>query len=140
MTETHWKLRDYLKRNNLSAYQLAKALPASRQPTIYRLASENPPSSVSLDVLNRVIHGLRELTGEDVTPNDLLEVMPTDVALTDEDTGEGSAVDLAALLANAAKHAKVRAGADGKVEGSAIPAKITGKGPSVVEIIRAGRR
>ncbi len=77
MAHTVWKLRDYLKTHGLSAYQLAKALPESRQPTIYRLASDTPPSSVSLDVLGRIVSGLRELTGEPVSPNDVLEVVET---------------------------------------------------------------
>jgi hypothetical protein len=75
MAHTVWKLRDYLNRKGISAYQLAKALPESRQPTIYRLASESPPTSVNLDVLGRVVAGLRDLTGEPVSPNDLLEVI-----------------------------------------------------------------
>ncbi len=77
MAHTIWKLRDYLKTHNLSAYQLAKALPESRQPTIYRLASDSPPTSVNLDVLGRIVAGLRDLTGEPVSPNDVLEVIDT---------------------------------------------------------------
>jgi hypothetical protein len=77
MAHTVWKLRDYLKAHNLSAYQLAKALPESRQPTIYRLASDSPPTSVNLDVLGRIVAGLRDLTGEPVSPNDVLEVIDT---------------------------------------------------------------
>jgi hypothetical protein len=68
-------LRNYLKRKGLTAYQLAKSLPDSRQPTIYRLASEKPPSSIDLEVLGRVVRGLRVLTGEQVSPNDILEVV-----------------------------------------------------------------
>ena len=133
-------LNRYLKRHGVSAYRVVKETAGKLAPnTVYDLARK-PAQRIDLQTVGEVMTALERITGEVVTLDDLLEIMPTDVALTDMDTGEGSAIDLAALLANAAKHAKVRTGNGGKVEGSAIPAKITGKGPSVVEIIRQGRR
>lgn len=75
MMQVHWRLRDYLNQHGLTAYRLAKVLPEVRQPTIYRLASEHSPQSVNFETLGKVLQGLKTLTGEEVTPNDLLEVI-----------------------------------------------------------------
>ena len=133
-------LNRYLERQGVSAYRVVKETTGKLAPnTVYDLARK-PAQRIDLQTVGEVMTALERITGEAVTFDDLLELVPTDVVLADEDTGEGPTVDLAVLLANAAKHAKVRAGNGGKVEGSVIPAKITGKGPSVVEIIRQGRR
>ncbi|WP_291426629.1 helix-turn-helix transcriptional regulator [Deinococcus sp.] len=75
MMQVQWRLRDYLTQHGLTAYKLAKALPELRQPTVYRLASDRSPQSVNLELLGKVMQGLKSLTGEEVTPNDLLEVV-----------------------------------------------------------------
>ena len=75
MMKVQWRLRDYLQQHGLTAYRLAQAMPDTRQPTVYRLASERAPQSVNFDLLGKVIQGLKVLTGQDVTPNDLLEVI-----------------------------------------------------------------
>lgn len=75
MMQVHWRLRDYLQQHGLTAYRLAQAIPDTRQPTVYRLASEHAPQSVNLELLGKVMQGLRTLTGQEVTPNDLLEVV-----------------------------------------------------------------
>ncbi|MGX9687052.1 hypothetical protein ACTQ9L_07885 [Deinococcus wulumuqiensis] len=53
-----------------------------RQATIYRLAAEDAPQSVSFDVLSKVISGLRSITGQDITPNDLMSVVERPDPLT----------------------------------------------------------
>jgi len=75
MMHAQWKLRAYLRAHGITPYKLAKALPEVRQATIYRLAAEDAPQSVSFDVLSQVIAGLRRVTGEEVTPNDLIEIV-----------------------------------------------------------------
>ena len=74
MTQVQWRLQQYLQQHSLSAYRLAKTLPDVQPPTIYRLASSRAPQSVNFELLGKVLRGLRTLTGEDVTLNDLLEV------------------------------------------------------------------
>lgn len=75
MIQVQWRLHEYLSRHKLTAYKLAKALPDVRQPTIYRLASQRAPQSVNLELLGKVLLGLKTLTGQEVTPNDLLEMI-----------------------------------------------------------------
>lgn len=75
MVQVQWRLHQYLKKRQLTAYKLSKAIPDIRQPTIYRLASDRTPQSVNLELLGKVMQGLRTLTGEEVTPNDLLQVV-----------------------------------------------------------------
>lgn len=73
--QVQWKLHDYLKSRGITPYRLAKAIPDVRQATIYRLAAKDAPQAVSFGVLSQVIHGLRKLTGQDITPNDLILVV-----------------------------------------------------------------
>ena len=86
MMQVHvrWKLRQFLSSRGLTAYKLAKALPESRQPTIYRLASDKAPGSVSFAVLGQVLQGLGRLTGETVHLDDVLEVTEDAVAVQNE--------------------------------------------------------
>jgi transcriptional regulator with XRE-family HTH domain len=97
-----WKLRQYLETHGLSAYALAKVA-GGRETTIYRLAREGQePDRVDLPTLARVIGALRKLTGETVTPNDLLEVIEE---IPDQEQAwlDSSAADLAADLAELEK-------------------------------------
>ncbi|THF87207.1 helix-turn-helix transcriptional regulator [Deinococcus sp. KSM4-11] len=73
--QAQWKLRDYLHAHGITPYKLAKAIPDVRQATIYRLAAEDAPQSVSFDILSRVITGLRTVTGQDVTVGDLITLV-----------------------------------------------------------------
>lgn len=78
MGTLHWKLAQFLKDNDLTAYRLAQTLGTrGRMPTIYRLVREGQePTRVDLPTLATVIDGLRELTGRNVTLNDVLEYRP----------------------------------------------------------------
>lgn len=93
MIEARWNLKTYLQAHNLTPYRLARALPDMRQATIYRLVAQDSPQSVSFDILARVISGLRALTGEEVTPNDLITLVSK---MDDEDAAWLSA-DLSGL-------------------------------------------
>lgn len=93
-----WKLRQYLETHGLSAYALAKVA-GGRETTIYRLAREGQePDRVDLPTLARVIGALRRLTGETVTPNDLLEVIEGINPDPDQAWLDSSAADLATQL------------------------------------------
>lgn len=66
-----WKLRDYLDQHEVSAYALTKAADLAPN-TVYALA-RGDQGRVDLEVLDKVIGALEELTGQRVTFNDLLE-------------------------------------------------------------------
>ena len=66
-----WKLREYLDAHKVSAYALTKAADLAPN-TVYALA-RGDQGRVDLTVLDKVISGLEQLTGQTVTFNDLLE-------------------------------------------------------------------
>lgn len=72
-----WKLPELLEREKITAYRLHKELNESgvkaTPNTIYRWARELP-SSLSIDLLVGVVDTLRELTGKQITIDDLIEV------------------------------------------------------------------
>lgn len=77
MSETRWRLDQYLKARGFSAYALAKAIGTSRATTIYRLAKAgHTPTRIDLPTLTLVLDGLRKLTGEEVQITDILEYVP----------------------------------------------------------------
>lgn len=66
-----WRLRQYLDEHDISAYALTKTA-ALAPNTVYGLA-RGDQSRVDLGVLDEVIAGLEQLTGQTVTFDDLLE-------------------------------------------------------------------
>ncbi len=66
-----WKLRAYLDAHKVSAYALTKVADLAPN-TVYALA-RGDQGRVDLTVLDKVITGLEQLTGQTVTFNDLLE-------------------------------------------------------------------
>jgi DNA-binding Xre family transcriptional regulator len=66
-----WKLREYLDRHEVSAYALAQATDLAPS-TVYALA-RGRQRRTDLDVLDKVIEALEQLTGERVSVCDLLE-------------------------------------------------------------------
>lgn len=74
MMQVRWQLRQYLKAHGLTAYKLAQVLPDVREPTVYRLASDNAPQSVNFTLLGRILDGLSTLTGQRVQLDEVLEV------------------------------------------------------------------
>ncbi len=66
-----WKLREYLDTHKVSAYALTKTADLAPN-TVYALA-RGDQGRVDLAVLDKVITGLEQLTGQTVTFNDLLE-------------------------------------------------------------------
>lgn len=69
------RLREYLERYDKSAYALWKASGLPRN-TVYAM-SKGKVGRLDLETLAKLLHGLEMLTGEPVTPNDLLEVTKT---------------------------------------------------------------
>ena len=74
MATVKWELESWLKAHGYSRYDLARAIEGEQnakrwQATIYRMKN---PARLDLQTLAKIITGLRKLTGEEVTPNDLL--------------------------------------------------------------------
>lgn len=76
MDTVSWKLKDYLKTRNLTAYQLVRASNLAPN-TVYSLA-RGEQNQVRLDTIAGVLSGLRQLTGDEVALTDILvhEVRP----------------------------------------------------------------
>jgi DNA-binding Xre family transcriptional regulator len=72
VVSVRWKVRELLDKHDKTPYALWKASGLSRN-TVYDIASDKR-DRVDFDTLAGIISGLRTLTGETVTPNDLLEV------------------------------------------------------------------
>jgi DNA-binding Xre family transcriptional regulator len=68
-------LKEYLTQRNLSTYKLVQATTGRvAERTVYALARPGV-KRVDLETLGVIIEALHDLTGETVTPNDLLEVI-----------------------------------------------------------------
>jgi DNA-binding Xre family transcriptional regulator len=67
------KVKEYLDTHQKSAYALWKASGLPRN-TVYSL-SQGKAMRLDLETLGKLLYGLEQLTGETVTPNDLLEVV-----------------------------------------------------------------
>ena len=98
MTQVTWKLKPYLEQNAITPHKLALEAGIS-PPNLYTLIRGEGAKNVSRATLAKLIGALTRLTGQPVTPNDLLEVSekpiepdPVDAWLT------GSATDLKAML------------------------------------------
>lgn len=75
MRAVHFTLRQYLNTHGLSAYRLAQAARGRvSERTVYALA-RGEVSRVDLGTLGAVLSTLEELTGEPVSPADLLGVV-----------------------------------------------------------------
>ena len=66
-------IRTYLEQHNATAYRLWKASGLPKN-TAYALAS-GKTTRIDLDTLGKVVYGLEQITGQKITPNDLLEVI-----------------------------------------------------------------
>lgn len=68
------KFKDYLQEHNLSAYRVSQHARGMSPKTVYAIASgRNRPS---MEALEKLLDALREITGEEVGPGDLLEYLP----------------------------------------------------------------
>ena len=68
-----WKIRQLLEKHNITPYRLWKESGLA-QKTIYTL-SHDKGERADLGTLGTLVSTLEKLTGQTVTPNDLLEVV-----------------------------------------------------------------
>ena len=79
MAQVRWKLAAYLQERGITPYRLARAVAAeTRTGTVYRLARKGrEPSRIDLPTLATILEGLRRVTGEEVSFEDVLEFEPS---------------------------------------------------------------
>ncbi len=97
MTHIQWKLKPYLEQNAIAAHKLALEAGIS-PPNLYTLIRGEGAKNVSRDTLAKLIGALRRLTGQPVTPNDLLEVIEEPLEEMDSETKAWLEADLAPPL------------------------------------------
>lgn len=76
MAQMTWNLENWLESHRITRYELAKNMGGnekSRLTTLYRMRD---PQRVDLGVMADIVAALRRITGEEVTPNDLLTFIP----------------------------------------------------------------
>ncbi len=74
MARVVWKLAAYLEKRKITTYKLAQRVERGRENTVYRLVRQGETlKRLDLEVLADILSGLSELTGQKVTPDDLLE-------------------------------------------------------------------
>ena len=74
MARVVWKLAAYLEKRKITTYKLAQRVERGRENTVYRLVRKGETlKRLDLEVLADILSGLSELTGQKVTPDDLLE-------------------------------------------------------------------
>jgi DNA-binding Xre family transcriptional regulator len=89
----------YLSQNNLTAYRLSKEVAGkAAQGSVYALARGEKVKRVDLETLSQVMQALTRLTGQPVTPNDLLEVIEEPLEEMDAETKAWLDADLAPPL------------------------------------------
>ena len=85
MTQITWKLKPYLEQNAITPHKLALEAGIS-PPNLYTLIRGEGAKNVSRVTLAKLIGALTRLTGQPVTPNDLLEVSETPTPLENADS------------------------------------------------------
>lgn len=89
----------YLERHNLSAYKLANELKGRvAQGSVYAMTRSKTVKRIDLETLTGVMQALERMTGEPVTPNDLLEVVQEPEPDPEQAWLDSSAADLKAAL------------------------------------------
>lgn len=68
-----WKVKDLLEQHGKTPYALWKASGVSRT-TLYAITG-GKMDGLHFDTLDKLIRGLEALTGQTITPNDVLEVV-----------------------------------------------------------------
>jgi hypothetical protein len=100
------KLREYLDTHSISAYRVVQETHGKiAERTVYALARQGV-KRVDLETLGEVIGALRRLTGQPVTPNDLLEVIEEPLEDNEDAWLEASATDLKTMLEDVEKNEK----------------------------------
>lgn len=69
-----WKLPEILVQERITAYTLERVLEGYLAPsTIYGVCAQSEPKNINLNTLSWILWALRQATGRDYAPSDLLE-------------------------------------------------------------------
>lgn len=76
MAEIRWNLENWLEERRVTRYELAQNMGGNVKSRITSLYRMRDPKRVDLAIVAEIVAALRRITGEEVTPNDLLEFVP----------------------------------------------------------------
>ncbi len=76
MAEIRWNLESWLEERRVTRYELAQNMGGNVKTRITSLYRMRDPKRVDLAIVAEIVAALRRLTGEEVTPNDLLTFIP----------------------------------------------------------------
>ena len=76
MAELRWDLEKVLEARGITRYELAQNMEGNFKTRLTSLYRTKDPKRVDLPVMAEIVSALRRMTGEEVTPNDLLEFTP----------------------------------------------------------------
>lgn len=76
MAEMKWNLEDWLETRGVTRYELAQNMGGNVKTRLTSLYRMREPKRIDLAVMGEIVSALRHITGEEVTPNDLLEYVP----------------------------------------------------------------
>jgi hypothetical protein len=96
MITGRWKVKDFLTAHGITPYRLWKDSKLA-QKTVYTLANDKG-DRIDLGTFGRVVSTLSRLTGQPVTPNDLLEVIEEPPKEIDAETKAWLEADLSPPL------------------------------------------
>lgn len=76
MAELRWDLDKVLAAHGITRYELAQNMSGNVKTRLTSLYRTKNQRRVDLTVMGEIVGTLRQMTGEEVTPNDLLEFVP----------------------------------------------------------------
>ena len=76
MAELRWNLEKVLEAHGITRYELAQNMGGNVKTRLTSLYRTKNQRRVDLAVMGEIVGTLRRMTGEEVTPNDLLEFVP----------------------------------------------------------------
>jgi DNA-binding Xre family transcriptional regulator len=76
MAEMKWNLEGWLEQHGITRYELAQNMGGNVKTRLTSLYRMRQPKRIDLSVMGEIVSALRRITGEEVTPNDLLEYIP----------------------------------------------------------------
>jgi hypothetical protein len=86
MAEMQWNLESWLKTHGVTRYELAQNMSGNVKTRLTSLYRMRDPKRIDLSVMGEIVSALRHITGEEVTPNDLLTFTPDPEPEMDEET------------------------------------------------------
>ncbi len=76
MAELRWDLEKVLEAHGVTRYELAQNMDGNFKTRLTSLYRTKNQKRVDLPVMAEIVSALRRITGEQLTPNDLLEYVP----------------------------------------------------------------